>query len=112
MANHGSEQPEIMICEKIERGANDNAARLEMNLAQLGHSVIAASEATRVLSLSFYNMAERAYEANYKRLPGSNKTKRLRKKRRDMVYKWLLNDVASWAVQGNILPEKEGGKHE
>lgn len=47
----------------------------------------------RKLSMTWYRLVEKSYVYHHGSLPGSNKTKRLRKKRRDKVLNWFTDNL-------------------
>lgn len=45
------------------------------------------------LAANWREFSERCYLQHHSRLPGSDKTARLRKKRRDIVFRWVQKQV-------------------
>jgi hypothetical protein len=60
-----------------------------MNLSKLDKAISEARETCRVFAKAWTQIAIKMYLKDHKRLPGSNRTKRLRKKRSDAVYKYF-----------------------
>lgn len=53
-----------------------------------------ASKALTEFGNYFYKMAESLYKKQHGKLPGSNRTKRLRKKRKKIVLSWFIQQTA------------------
>lgn len=58
-------------------------------------AVEAAAKAMRQFGLAYYQVAQHTYKQEFGRLPGSERTARLRKKRKKMVYDWFSDYLAA-----------------
>ena len=56
---------------------------------EMADAAFAAAAAVRDFGRTYQGFAEREYLAHHDRLPGSTRTRRLRKKRRTRVCRWL-----------------------
>lgn len=55
-----------------------------------------AAFAFRELGNQLYNLVVRYYLQHHKKLPGSQKTKRMRKKQRTIVITWFNQNIEKW----------------
>lgn len=67
----------------VERSVSEFAQNIKRLIPPLAYK----------LSITWYRLAEKSYTYHHGSLPGSNKTKRLRKKRRDKVLDWFTDNL-------------------
>jgi hypothetical protein len=87
----------VALAEAIELACVGVRSSVERLAVVIRHATARVATGLRLfVEASYLDMAAKAYLRTHRRLPGSERTARLRKKRRVMLLRWFLRYVKGW----------------
>lgn len=86
----------VALAEAIDRVCSGVRSSGERLAVVMRHATARVATGLRLFVEAYLDLAAKAYLRTHRRLPGSERTARLRKKRRVMLLRWFLRYVKGW----------------